>query len=92
MLGPTYETPSEVRMLAALGADLVGMSTVLEVIAARHMAMTVLGLSCVTNRAAGLSRHPLSHDEVEQVGRSVRGKFARLVDGILRAIAQELPR
>lgn len=90
LLGPTYETPAEVRMVATLGADLVGMSTVLEVIVARHMGMRVLGLSCVSNLAAGLSAGPLSHDEVTETAAAVRDSFESLVDGVLRRLASRL--
>lgn len=83
LLGPTYETPAEIRMLRTLGADAVGMSTVLEVIAARHMGARVLGLSCITNLAAGLSAHPLNHTEVEQTAEASREQFSRLVEGVL---------
>lgn len=89
-LGPQYETPSEVRMLRMLGADLVGMSTVPEAIAARHMGARVLGISCVTNLAAGLSPEPLSHDEVTETAARVRADFIRLLDGILDELAAVL--
>jgi purine-nucleoside phosphorylase len=84
--GPTYETPAEIRMLRVFGADLVGMSTVPEAIAARHMGARVLGISCVTNLAAGISATALSHEEVELVARQTREKFTRVVAETLRAI------
>ena len=87
LLGPTYETPAEIRMLRTLGADAVGMSTVLEVIAARHMGARVLGLSCVTNLAAGLSPHPLSHAEVERTAEASREQFSSLVEGVLTELS-----
>lgn len=87
MPGPSYETPAEVNMVSVLGGDLVGMSTVPEVIAARHMGLRILGLSCVTNMAAGLSDVPLSHEEVEDTATSVREKFMSLLDGVLREMA-----
>ena len=77
--GPSYETPAEVRMLQRLGADAVGMSTVLETLAARHAGAEVLGLSIITNRAAGLSSLPLSHAEVTQVAHRVRGDLSALL-------------
>jgi purine-nucleoside phosphorylase len=79
VLGPSYETPAEVRMLRALGADCVGMSTVPEVIAARHLGVPVCGISVVTNQAAGLSRKPLSHEEVAQAAERVRDRLGTLV-------------
>jgi purine-nucleoside phosphorylase len=81
--GPSYETPAEIRFLRTIGADAVGMSTVPEAIAARHMGMEVLGLSCITNAAAGVLPQPLNHDEVMEVARQVRGAFARLLEGIV---------
>lgn len=86
LLGPTYETPAEVRMMKTLGADAVGMSTVLEVIAARHMGMRVLGVSCITNLAAGISPVPLSHDEVTETATRVRERFEGLIGGVLERL------
>jgi purine-nucleoside phosphorylase len=83
LLGPTYETPAEVRMLSLLGADAVGMSTVPEVIVARAVGMRVLGVSCITNMACGLSLSPLSHDEVLETTRMVARSFEALVEGIV---------
>lgn len=87
LLGPTYETPAEVRMLRALGASAVGMSTVLEVIAARHMNTPVLGLSVISNLAAGLSPGPLSHDEVKETADRVQDRVLALI----RGLGQRLP-
>ena len=78
-LGPSYETPAEIRAFGKLGADLVGMSTVPEVIAANHIGIKVLGLSCVTNMAAGILEEPLSHEEVMRVANAVKGKFSKIV-------------
>src|SRR3954465_5250992 len=81
--GPSYETPAEIRFLRTIGADAVGMSTVPEAIVARHMGVEVLGLSCITNAAAGVLPQPLNHDEVMEVARQVRGVFAALLEGII---------
>ena len=81
--GPSYETPAEIRYLRTIGADAVGMSTVPETIVARHMGLEVLGLSCITNAAAGVLPKPLDHDEVMQVASRVRGVFAKLLEGIV---------
>jgi purine-nucleoside phosphorylase len=86
VLGPSYETPAEVRMLERLGADVVGMSTVPEVIVARAGGTPVLGISLVSNAAAGLSPVPLSHEEVVEAGREAADRFARLVRGVLRRL------
>jgi purine-nucleoside phosphorylase len=81
--GPSYETPAEIRFLRTIGADAVGMSTVPEAIVARHMGVEVLGLSCITNAAAGVLPQPLNHDEVMEVARRVRDVFAALLEGII---------
>jgi len=83
LIGPTYETPAEVRMLRTLGASLVGMSTVLEAIAAHYLGARVLGISVVTNLAAGVSPQPLSHDEVAEVGRRAAARLERLLKGVI---------
>lgn len=79
LLGPQYETPAEVRMLRQLGADAIGMSTVLEAIQARALGLEVAGFSCLTNWAAGIGGAPLSHDEVLETGKEAAGEFARLL-------------
>ena len=86
MPGPTYETPAEVRMLQGLGADATGMSTVPEVIVANHMGARVIGISCITNKAAGITGEALSHDEVTETATRVRSTFERLLDEILGAL------
>ncbi len=90
MLGPSYETPAEIRFLRTIGADLVGMSTVPEVIAARHMGIAVLAISCVTNMAAGMSGEKINHDEVLETGQRVRAKFLALLRAVLPRIANSL--
>jgi len=84
--GPSYETPAEIRYLRTIGADAVGMSTVPEAIVARHMGVEVLGISCITNAAAGVLPQPLDHDEVMAVARRVRGAFGSLLEGIIGRI------
>jgi purine-nucleoside phosphorylase len=84
--GPTFETPAEIRMVRILGADSVGMSTVSEVIVARHAGVEVLGFSCVTNMAAGILDQPLSHEEVMETGERVKQKFLNLLLGIIPLI------
>ncbi len=83
LLGPTYETPAEVRMMERLGADAVGMSTVPEVIVARALGMRCVAVSCITNPAAGISPHPIHHDEVIEVTRAAAHDFERLVEGFV---------
>jgi purine-nucleoside phosphorylase len=82
-LGPAFETPAEIRFAHAIGADLVGMSTVPEVLAARHLGIRCLAFSCVTNMAAGLSPEPIDHEEVLEVGERVRGTFTALMRELL---------
>lgn len=83
VLGPSYETPAEIRAFRALGADAVGMSTAPEAIVARHMQMEVLGISCITNAAAGVFPEPLHHSEVMETARQVKGQFIALLEGII---------
>jgi purine-nucleoside phosphorylase len=84
--GPSYETPAEIHLLRTLGADAVGMSTVPEAIVARHMGLEVLGISCITNMAAGISDEPINHEEVMATGDRVREAFAQLLRGVVGRI------
>ena len=81
--GPSYETPAEIRYLRTIGADAVGMSTVPEAIAARHMGLEVLGISCITNMAAGVLPQPIDHEEVLETTRRVRASFIALLEGVI---------
>jgi len=90
LLGPNYETPAEIRYLNAIGADLVGMSTVAEVIAARHMGLKVLAISCVTNMAAGILDEPLNHQEVLETGERVKADFEALLRAVIKEIAADV--
>lgn len=92
VIGPSYETPAEIRAFRALGADLVGMSTVHEVIVARHMGLEVLGLSLVTNMAAGVVDRLLHHEEVMETGRRSEAQFTALVKALVPQIAAEMAR
>lgn len=87
VLGPSFETPAEIRAFRTMGADLVGMSTVQETIVARHMGIEVLGISCVTNMAAGIQKEPLSHEEVLQTGRQVEAQLAELLTRVVPMVA-----
>ena len=90
LIGPAYETPAEIRYLRTIGADVVGMSTVAEVIAARHMGIRVLAISCVTNMAAGITGQTLSHEEVLQTGARVKEQFISLLRAVIPHIADDL--
>jgi purine-nucleoside phosphorylase len=90
LLGPSYETPAEIRFLRVIGADLVGMSTIAEVIVARQAGMKVLGISCVTNMAAGVLDKPLNHEEVLETGRRVSGQFQALLREVIPGIAKDV--
>jgi inosine/guanosine/xanthosine phosphorylase family protein len=89
LTGPTYETPAEVRMLAALGGDAVGMSTVLECIAARWVGLEVCGVSLVTNAGAGYSGKPLTHEEVLEAGAEAGPRLARVIRRFLTDLADD---
>jgi purine-nucleoside phosphorylase len=89
LLGPSYETPAEIRFLRTIGADLVGMSTVPEVIVARQMGIKVLAISCVTNMAAGTTDKPIHHEEVLEIGRKIAGQFKALLRDVIPVIAQD---
>ena len=86
--GPQYESPAEIRMYRALGADAVGMSTAIEAIAARHMGMEICGISCISNLAAGISATPLSHEEVKEAGDKAAPQFTKLVRAAIAEIGK----
>jgi purine-nucleoside phosphorylase len=90
VLGPSFETPAEIRAFRTLGADLVGMSTVQETIVARQMGMEVLGISCVTNMAAGIQKEPLSHEEVMATGRAAEKQLAGLLTGLVTTMEKSI--
>lgn len=88
MPGPSFETPAEIRMLSVLGADAVGMSTVPEVISAAHSSMEVLGISCITNMAAGILAQPLSHEEVFETAEKTKDRFSALIEAIVVLVSR----
>jgi purine-nucleoside phosphorylase len=90
LLGPNYETPAEIRFLRTIGADVVGMSTVAEVIAARQMGIKVLAISCVTNMAAGILDQPINHEEVLETGERVKGQFIALLRALIPRMAADV--
>ena len=90
LAGPSYETPAEIHLLRALGADAVGMSTVPEVIVARQMNMEVLGISCITNMAAGISDQPINHEEVMATGDRVRETFTQLLRRVVSRVSSRV--
>ena len=91
LTGPSYETPAEIRYLRGIGADLVGMSTVPEVIAAAHMGIRVLGISCVTNMAAGILDQPITTEEVMETGERVKADFVALIRAVIPRVNEDLP-
>jgi purine-nucleoside phosphorylase len=90
LAGPSYETPAEIHLLRNLGADAVGMSTVPEAIVARHMGLEVLGISCITNMAAGISDEPISHEDVMATGDRVRATFTELLRRVISGISKRV--
>ncbi len=92
LTGPSFESPAEIRLLHRLGADAVGMSTVVEAIAANHMGMRICGVSCVSNLAAGMTENPLSHEEVQEASRQAAPRFEKLVSAAVAKFGKELAR
>jgi purine-nucleoside phosphorylase len=92
LTGPSYETPAEIKYLGTIGADVVGMSTVAEVIVARHLGIRVLAISCVTNMAAGITGEAITHEEVLETGARVKGQFIALLRAVIPHIAEDLKR
>jgi purine-nucleoside phosphorylase len=90
LTGPSYETPAEIRYLRAIGADLVGMSTVPEAIAAAHLDVRVLGISCVTNMAAGILDQPITTEEVMETGERVKADFIALLRAVIPCMAEDV--
>jgi purine-nucleoside phosphorylase len=90
LLGPNYETPAEIRFLRTIGADVVGMSTVAEVLVARQMGVRVLAISCVTNMAAGILDQPINHEEVLETGERVKGQFIALLRAVIPRMAKDV--
>jgi purine-nucleoside phosphorylase len=90
LLGPSYETPAEIRMVRSIGASAVGMSTVLEAVAARNAGMRVCAVSCITNQAAGIGEEPLSHEEVVAAGEEIAERFCTLLGAAVRPLAEAL--
>lgn len=86
MSGPNYETPAEIKMIRVLGGDAVGMSTVPEAIVATHCGLDVIGVSCITNMAAGITKNSLNHDEVVEIANEAKSKFTKLLEIILNII------
>lgn len=89
LAGPSYETPAEIHMLRSFGADAVGMSTVPEAIVGRHMGMKLLGISCITNMAAGINEQPINHQEVMETGERVRTTFTQLLRRVIKNLPEE---
>ena len=89
LTGPSYETPAEVELLRRLGADAVGMSTAVEAVAAKHMGMRICGISCISNLAAGMTKQPLSHEEVQAAADNAAPKFQKLVTESIQAFYRE---
>jgi purine-nucleoside phosphorylase len=91
LTGPSYETPAEIRYLRTIGADLIGMSTVPEAIAAAHLGIRVLGISCVTNMAAGILDQPITTEEVMETGEHVKADFVALLRAVIPRLNKDLP-